>query len=168
MWLEGSLNENCFPNVLFNIISRVSTDSVDRFQSTAGGDVLNFDELMHKDCRNSWKSKKNKITVSHEGGFLGCRKIQILSAADLQEVWVYLKAQARWKMLPKLKYEKIGRREWHILHGLQPAFWIECCWREIKKNYFFFSIPSLCTVLLTKYKLGGLGWLGNMEMWLTR
>ena len=71
------------------------------FQSTAGGDVLNFDELMHKDCRNSWKCKKNKITVRHEGVFLGCRKIQILSAADLQEVWVYSKAQARWKMVPK-------------------------------------------------------------------
>ena len=71
------------------------------FQSTAGGDVLNFDELMHKDCRNSWKCKKNKITVRHEGVFLGCRKIQILSAADLQEVWVYSKAQARWNMLPK-------------------------------------------------------------------
>ena len=71
------------------------------FQSTARGDVLNFDELMHKDCRNSWKCKKNKITVRHEGVFLGCRKIQILSAADLQEVWVYSKAQARWKMLPK-------------------------------------------------------------------
>ena len=71
------------------------------FQSTAGGDVLNFDELMHKDCRNSWKCKKNKITVRHKGVFLGCRKIQILSAADLQEVWVYSKAQARWKMLPK-------------------------------------------------------------------
>ena len=71
------------------------------FQSTAGGDVLNFDELMHKDCRNSWKCKKNKITVSHEGVFLGWRKIQILSAADLQEVWVYSKAQARWKMVPK-------------------------------------------------------------------
>ena len=72
------------------------------FQSTAGGgDVLNFDELMHKDCRNSWKYKKNKITVSHEGVFLGWRKIQILSAADLQEVWVYSKAQARWKMVPK-------------------------------------------------------------------
>ena len=56
------------------------------FQSTAGGDVLNFDELMHKDCRNSWKCKKNKITVRHEGVFLGCRKIQILSATDLQEV----------------------------------------------------------------------------------
>ena len=76
------------------------------FQSTAGGDVLNFDELMHKDCRNSWKCKKNKITVKHEGVFLGCRKIQILSAADLQEVWVYSKAQARWNMLPKKLFTK--------------------------------------------------------------
>ena len=76
------------------------------FQSTAGGDVLNFDELMHKDCRNSWKCKKNKITVRHEGVFLGCRKIQILSAADLQEVWVYSKAQARWNMLPKKLFTK--------------------------------------------------------------
>ena len=92
------------------------------FQSTAEGDVLNFDELMHKDCRNSWKCKKNKITVSHEGVFLGWRKIQILSAADLQEVWVYSKAQARRKMLAKINYEKICRREWHALHGLQPAF----------------------------------------------
>ena len=107
---------------------------------------------MHKDCRNSWKCKKNKITVRHEGVFLGCRKIQILSAADLQEVWVYSKAQARWNMLPK----KLFTKKYIVENGMHYMvcslhFEFSVVERNKKKDFFF---PSLCTVL-TKYKLGG-------------
>ena len=42
MWLEGSLNENCFPNVLFNIISRVSTNSGDRFSKYCWGGEMSW------------------------------------------------------------------------------------------------------------------------------
>ena len=115
------------------------------FQSTAGGDVLNFDELMHKDCRNSWKCKKNKITVRHKGVFLGCRKIQILSAADLQEVGVYSKAQALWKMLPKNYLRKnISSRMACITWS---AAWILnlALLKGNKKKYFFFPFP-LCAL----------------------
>ena len=121
------------------------------FQSTAGGDVLNFDELMHKDCRNSWKCKKNKITVRHKGVFLGCRKIQILSAADLQEVWVYSKAQARWKMAPKIIYYYHLRK--NMLLRMTYITWSAACIlnsvllkRNKKKRLcYFFSFP-LCAL----------------------
>ena len=115
------------------------------FQSTAGGDVLNFDELMHKDCRNSWKCKKNKITVRHVGVFLGWRKIQILSAADLQEVWVYSKAQARWKMLPKNYLRKNTSSRMAYITRSAACILNLVLLKKKKLFYFFFPFP-LCAL----------------------
>ena len=92
------------------------------FQSTARGDVLNFDELMHKDCRNSWKCKKNKITVSHEACSWVGAKFRFYQLQTCKKFGFTQRHKLVGKCCQKIIYEKICRPEWHALHGLQPAF----------------------------------------------